>query len=103
MVIDLGRAGGHSGVRNLLALGQSLGIGVALRGSIETDIGLAHRLHFQSQALASPAIGLAPMRLSTSHVPLSLQFERGEAELPTSPGIGIEVHETTEANASSST
>ncbi|QDU63830.1 L-Ala-D/L-Glu epimerase [Planctomycetes bacterium Pan216] len=100
-VIDLGRAGGHSGGRRLLTLCESLGLGVALRGKIDTDIALAHRLHFQSQALGNPSIGLSLLRMTTSRVPTGLAIEGDAIELPTSPGIGLEITEEELATSTS--
>jgi len=79
--------------RQLCAAAEAAGLELSLSGLTETDLGLAAGLHLAAAFDISPLQLNGPQYLDTDYLAARVWRGGGQVDLPTGPGLGVEVDE----------
>jgi L-alanine-DL-glutamate epimerase-like enolase superfamily enzyme len=96
-VINLGlsKLGGLLGARECATVAQSSGLKIAVGSVLELGVASAAGLHLSASLpeLAAPSYLMGPLKYERQITTIPLEVRSGEMEVPSRPGLGIEVDE----------
>jgi muconate cycloisomerase len=92
-VAKVQRNAGFHQSRRLCETAESAGLGLSLSGLTETDLGLAAGLHLAAAFGINPLQLNGPQYIDTPFLSRRIWNGGGSVELPTGPGLGVEIDE----------
>lgn len=92
-VAKVQRNAGFHESRKLCETAEAAGLGLSLSGLTETDLGLAAGLHLAAANGINPLQLNGPQYIDTPFLSQRVWKAGGNVELPTGPGLGVEVDE----------